>query len=77
MAEAGAIKGRDLCLEVRRIRYGASQDRRGDVVWLDFPVPHNKHLVVDVTVTSASMNSNVPALRALLPLHDCLAMGAQ
>jgi hypothetical protein len=27
-------------LEVRRIRIGASRDRHGDVVWLDFAAPH-------------------------------------
>jgi hypothetical protein len=36
MLEAGATKGRDLRLEVRRIRSGASRDRPRDVVWLDF-----------------------------------------
>jgi hypothetical protein len=51
MLEAGPTKGRDLRLEVRRIRSGASRDRPWDVVWLDFMVPHC-HLVVDVTVTS-------------------------
>jgi hypothetical protein len=37
MLEAGALKGRDLRLEVRRIWSGASRDRHGDVVWLDTP----------------------------------------
>jgi hypothetical protein len=32
MLEAGAIKGRDVRLEVRRIRSGASRGRPGDVV---------------------------------------------
>jgi hypothetical protein len=32
MLEAGPTKGRDLRLEVRRIRSGASQDRHGDVI---------------------------------------------
>jgi hypothetical protein len=52
MVEAGAVKGRDLRLEVLRFRLGDCRDRliRG-VVWLDFAVPH-KHLNVDVTVTS-------------------------
>jgi hypothetical protein len=36
MLQAGAAKGRDLRLGVRRLRSGASQDRHGDVVWLDF-----------------------------------------
>jgi hypothetical protein len=35
MLKAGApTKGRDLRLEVRRIRSGASRDRPGDVDWL-------------------------------------------
>jgi hypothetical protein len=33
MLEAGDTKGRDLRLEVRRIRSGASRDRHGDVIW--------------------------------------------
>jgi hypothetical protein len=49
MLEAGDIKGRDLRLEVRRIRSGASRDRPRDVVWLDFMAPHH-HLVIDVTL---------------------------
>jgi hypothetical protein len=40
MLDAKATKGRDLRLEVGRIRSGASQDRHGDVVWLDFMAPH-------------------------------------
>jgi hypothetical protein len=68
-------KGRDLRLEVRRIRSGASQDRHGDVVWLDFMVPH-RHLVIDVTVTSARMNINVPRIDARLPLPGSVASGA-
>jgi hypothetical protein len=37
LLETGATnKGRDLRLEVRRIWSGASRDRHGDVVWLDF-----------------------------------------
>jgi hypothetical protein len=40
MVEAGANKGTDLRLEVRRIRYGASRYRPWDVVWLDFAAPH-------------------------------------
>jgi hypothetical protein len=47
MLEAGATKGRELRLEVRRIRPGASRDRPRDVVWLYIKVPH-RHLVVDV-----------------------------
>jgi hypothetical protein len=59
MLEAGATKRRDLRLEDRRIRLGASPYRLGDVVWLDFMSPH-RHLVVDVTVTSARTNISVP-----------------
>jgi hypothetical protein len=47
-----------------------------DVVWLDFMAPH-RPLVVDVTVTSARTNSNVPAISATLPLHGSLATGGQ
>jgi hypothetical protein len=54
-------------LKVLRIRWGASRDRRGDVVWLDFATPH-KYLVVDVAVTSARTNSSVPVVGAPLPL---------
>jgi hypothetical protein len=85
MLEAGATKGRDLRLEVRRVRSGASRDRHGDVVWLDFTAaqgneegkrdehhPH-RHLVVDVTVASARTNTNVPRINARsLPLHGSL-----
>jgi hypothetical protein len=67
MAEAGTIKGKDLRLEARRIRSGASRDRPGDVVWLGFAAPQ-KHLVVDVTVTSARTNPSVAAMGASLPL---------
>jgi hypothetical protein len=59
MLEAGATEGRDLRLEVLCIRLGVSRDRHGDVVWLDFGSPHS-HLLVDVTVTSGRMNTNVP-----------------
>jgi hypothetical protein len=76
MLEAGATKGRDLRLEDRRIRSGASRDRHGDVVWLDFMAPH-RHLLVDVTVTSARTNINVPRIGARLPLHGNLVLGAQ
>jgi hypothetical protein len=41
--ETVATKGRDLRLEVRRIRSGASRDRYVDVVWLDLMAPH-RHL---------------------------------
>jgi hypothetical protein len=61
MAEAGAVIGRDSRLEVRRIRSGAFRDRHLNVVWqLESSAPH-RHLVVDVTVTSARTNSNVPS----------------
>jgi hypothetical protein len=76
MLEARAIKGRDLRLEVRRIRSGVSQDRLGDVVWLDFVAPH-RHFVVDVTVTSARTNTNVPHIGDRLPLPGSLALGAR
>jgi hypothetical protein len=59
------IEGRDLRLEVTLARFGASRDRHGDIACLDFPALH-KHLVVDVTVTSARTNSNVRAVGALL-----------
>jgi hypothetical protein len=39
MLEAGATKGRDLRLEVGRIRSGASRDRQEDVVWLGSRAP--------------------------------------
>jgi hypothetical protein len=74
--EAGATKGRDLRLEVRRIQSGASRDRHGDVVWLDFIAPH-RHLVVHVTVTSARKNTNFHRIGARLPLSGSLALGAQ
>jgi hypothetical protein len=38
--------------------------------------PH-RHLVVDVTVTSARTNTNLPRIGARLPLPDSLALGAQ
>jgi hypothetical protein len=76
MLEAGATKGRDLRLEVRRIRSGASRDRHGDMVWLDFMAPH-RHLVVDVTFTSARTNTNIHCIGVRLPLHGSLALGAQ
>jgi hypothetical protein len=77
MLEAGAIKGRDLRLEVRRIRSGASRYRHGDVIWLDLIMALHRHLVVDVTVASARTNTNVPRKDALLPLLGSLALGAQ
>jgi hypothetical protein len=61
---------------IRRIRLGASRDRHGDVVWLDFMAPH-RELVVDVMVTSARTNTNVPRIGARRPLPGSLALGAQ
>jgi hypothetical protein len=75
MLEAGATKGRDLRLEVRRIRSGASRDRHGDVVWLDIMAPH-RHLVVDVKVINARTDINVARIGARLPLPGSLALGA-
>jgi hypothetical protein len=54
MLEAGATNGRDLRLEVRRFLLGASRDRVGDVVWLDFTVAY-RHVVVDVTFVRTPM----------------------
>jgi hypothetical protein len=71
--KAWAAKGRDLRLEVRRTRSGASRYRPWDVVWLDFIAPH-RHLVVDVTVTRARTNTNVPRIGARLPLPGSLAL---
>jgi hypothetical protein len=65
MLEAGATKGRDLRLEVRRTRSEVFRDRHEDVVWLDFMAPH-RHLVVYVTVTSARTNTNVPHIQVLV-----------
>jgi hypothetical protein len=75
MLEAGATKGRDLPLEDRGIRSGACRDRHGDECWFDFMAPH-RHLVVDVTVTSARTNTNVPRIFARLPLPGSLTLGA-
>jgi hypothetical protein len=46
------------------------------MVWLDFTAPH-RHLVVDVTVTSARKNTNVPNIGSRLLLPGSLALGAQ
>jgi hypothetical protein len=75
MLEAGATKGRNLWFEVRRNLSGASRDRRGNVVRLDL-APH-RHLVVDVTVTSARANTSVPQIGARLPFPASLAFGAR
>jgi hypothetical protein len=79
--EAGATKRRDLRLEVRRIRSRASRDRHTNLVWLDFKAPH-RHLVdvchlVDVTVTSARTNTNVPHIGVRPPFPRNRALGAQ
>jgi hypothetical protein len=47
MLEAGATKGRDLRLDVRRIRLGVFQNRHADAVWLDFMAPYH-NLVLDI-----------------------------
>jgi hypothetical protein len=75
MLGAGATKGRNLQLEARRIRPGIAQERLGYVACLDYMAPH-RHLV-DVTVTSASMNTNIPHIGARPPLPCSLALGAQ
>jgi hypothetical protein len=75
MLEVGATKGRDLRLEVRRIRSGASWDRPRDVVWLDFMASH-RHLAVDLTLTNSRTNTNVPRIGARLPLPGRLALEA-
>jgi hypothetical protein len=77
MLEAGAAKGREVRLEVRRIRSGASRDRPGDAVWLNFMDLHRHLVIVYVTVTSARTNTNAPHIGACLPLPDNLALGAQ
>jgi hypothetical protein len=69
MLEARTSKGRDLRLEVRHIWAGASRDRHGDV---DFKASQ-RHLDVDVTVTSARTNTIVPHIGARLPLLGSLA----
>jgi hypothetical protein len=80
MLEAGLLRagtcGWSSAVFGRRIRSGASRDRPGDVVWLDFMAPH-RHLAVDVTVTSPRTNTNVPRIGARLPLPGSLALGAQ
>jgi hypothetical protein len=77
MLETGATKGRDLRLEVRKIRSRASRDGHGHMVWLDFRAPR-RHLGVDVTVTSARTNTIVPhIIGARTPLPGTLALGAQ
>jgi hypothetical protein len=46
------------------------------MVWLDFRAPH-RHLFVDVTVTSARTNTNIPHIGARLPLPGSLALRAK
>jgi hypothetical protein len=43
---------------------------------MDFAAPH-KHMGVDLTVTCARRNSNVPAVGGLLPLYGSLALGVR
>jgi hypothetical protein len=75
MLEAGASKGRDLRSEVHRIRSGYSRDRPR--MWFGyFRAPH-RHLVVNVTVTSARTNTNVTHIGARLPLPGNLVFGPQ
>jgi hypothetical protein len=46
-------------------------------VWLlDFRAPH-RHLVVDVTATSARTNTNIPYIGARFPFPGSLDLGAQ
>jgi hypothetical protein len=44
-------------------------------VWLDFRAPY-RHLVVDMTITSARTNIGVPHIGARLPLPGSLPLGA-
>jgi hypothetical protein len=77
MLEAGATKGRNLLLEVRRIWSGDSPDRHGDVGLVRLLASH-RHLVVDVTFTSARTNTNAPHIGARLPIPgSSLALGAE
>jgi hypothetical protein len=66
MTETRAIKGKNMELEVRRIRFGASRDRTTDVAWLDVAAPH-KHMIVDITVHSARTKSSIPTVDAPFP----------
>jgi hypothetical protein len=72
MLSAGATKGKDLRLDVRRIRSGTSRNRLRDAVWLDFMAPR-RHLVVNVTGTRARTNTRVPQIGARLLLPGSLA----
>jgi hypothetical protein len=62
MDEAGAVKGRDLRLEVRRIRSRAYRDRHGDVVWLDFAAPH-KRTSTWLLMLSSLVCARIPVFR--------------
>jgi predicted nucleotidyltransferase len=46
------------------------------ITWLDFATPH-KHLVVDVTITRARTNCDVPTVGGSVPTFGSVAMGAQ
>jgi hypothetical protein len=76
MLEAGAPKGRKLRLEVRRIQSGASRDRHGDMVWLDFMAPH-RDIVIYVTSASARTNTNGPRIGGRLQFPGSVALEAQ
>jgi hypothetical protein len=76
LRRAEGTKGRNLLLEVRRIRSGTYRDRQGNVGWLDFRAPY-RHLVVDATVTSARTNTSVFQIDTRLPLPGSLALGVQ
>jgi hypothetical protein len=79
MAEVEAVKGRDLRLEVHRIRYEASRDRPrgrccvigvcGSAIRIYTP------LVVGVIVTSARTISRAPGVGASLPFNGSPALG--
>jgi hypothetical protein len=62
MLDAGAIEGRDLRLEVRRIRSRVSRDRHGDVVWLDFMAPHPRHTVIFLLMLRLQLLARAPML---------------
>jgi hypothetical protein len=64
-----------LRLEIRRIRWGASRDPLGDVVWLDFKALQH-HFSVDVIITSARTKTNVSHIEARRPLPGSLPLGS-
>ena len=76
MKEAGGRKNQDLHLEMRHIYGKDSSARPGDVVWLNFSQPH-RHLVVDVTVTSARTNTMAARSRVHRPAPGALGLIAQ